>query len=304
MLNPYGYDVEVWKCSAESQDVGEPSFHVIQEAKPTVRQLTASAAAMGKYGTSSSRVQFLPWAHIRAAPRHATRFSFPFLAGITLGDIHIWDVRTGALVQSMLNIQPNVNEGVPHLRAISDINLTERYVFVCGSRLRVFDRSFREVVGVGREPALQVEDIAPQSVFGKWSFTVATDDSGEVIQKPHIEGALVVEHETVLVGPKYEGDEGFFAGEYLDVVASVVSHVEPGPPIITVYVSSCGSHVAILPFGSKILVKPYFKDGYAGRIPSEWNMFEIDLSPFNPNFDNDDFDHIVFGNGRIAVPVV
>ena len=82
---------------------------------------------------------------------------------------------------------------------------------------------------------------------------------------------------------------------------------------ITVYISSCGSHAAILLSGSKILVKPYFRDGYAGRIPSEWRMFVIDLSPFDHNSESDDefgFDplpgcsHLAFDDGRIAVRMV
>ena len=81
----------------------------------------------------------------------------------------------------------------------------------------------------------------------------------------------------------------------------------------TVYISSCNSHAAILLSGSKILVKPYFKEGYAGRIPSEWRMFVIDLSLFDHNSESDDefgFDplpgcsHLAFDDGRIAVRMV
>ena len=271
MLNPYGDDIEVWRCSAESQDVDGPSFHVIQEAKPTVHQLAASAAATGKYGASSSRGNFLPWAHIeRADPAGGspTRFSFPFFGETNVEEIYIWDVRTGALVQTMLNIQQinyvdddgivssDGDEDFWDLGEFSNLNLTERYVFVCGNRLRVFDRSVRGVVRMGRERAVHVEDIVPHDAFGKWCFTVATDDSGEIVQKHHIEGALVVEHETVLTTSARYEDE-----------------------VVTVYISSCGSHAAILLLASKILVKPYFEDDFAGRIPSEWNMSEIDLSP-------------------------
>ena len=96
--------------------------------------------------------------------------------------------------------------------------------------------------------------------------------------------------------------------------------------MITVHISSCGSHAAILLSGSKILVKPYFKDGYAGRIPSGWSMFGIDLSPFDTNIDDefdlspfdtnidDEFDlspfndmrfpPLAFDNGRIAIRMV
>ena len=233
MLIPYddADDVEVWRCSAESQDVDEPSCHVIQEAKPTARQLAASAAAAATYGTSPSRGNFLPWAHLqRSGQGIVTRFSFPFVGEITPEEIHVWDVRTGALVRTMLNTQQvNYIDGDAIVSAgdgddevfwdperIWDFNLTERYVFVCGRRLRVFDRSARGVVGMAPERAVSIEDIAPQDTF-KWCFMVATDDSGEVIQKPHIEGALVVEHETVLL--RYSGDEKFLGSEWLDVYA-------------------------------------------------------------------------------------
>ena len=64
-----------------------------------------------------------------------------------------------------------------------------------------------------RERVVSVGDMTPQAVFGKWCFTVAMDDCGEVIQKRHMEGALVVEHETVLsMGARYRGDGEFFAG--------------------------------------------------------------------------------------------
>ena len=226
MLNPYGDDVEVWRCSAESQDVDEPSWHVIQEAKPTVRQLVASAAA-AKYGTSPSRGNFLPWAHLqRTGQRGVTRFSFPFVGEITPEEIYIWNVRTGALVQTMLNMQQvDYFDGDPMASTgdddeefwypgeVSDINLTEGNIFVCGTEsLRVFDRNVR--VGMGHGRAVSVEDMTLQSVYGKWCFTVATDDSGEVIQEPRVEGALVVEHETVLsMGARYKGDGEFLAGK-------------------------------------------------------------------------------------------
>ena len=226
MLNPYGDDVEVWRCSAESQDVDEPSWHVIQEAKPTVRQLVASAAA-AKYGTSPSRGNFLPWSHIQGAG--LTRFSFPFLGVATSREIHIWDIRTGVLVQTMLEIQQANyiygdailsadDEEISHPGDVNDMGLTESYVFVCGTdSFRVFDRSGQEFMGImGPVRAVSVEDRAPDDAFGKWCFTVATDDSGEVIEKPHTEGALVVEHETVLLGARRKGNVNFLAGECLD----------------------------------------------------------------------------------------
>ena len=219
----YAYcNVEVWRCSAEYQDVDEPSWHVIQEAKPTARQLKASAAAVGKHGT---RGNFLPWADLsRSGGRGVARFSFPFVGVTTPEEVYIWDVRTGAPVQAMLNIQQlNYIDGDDDddeswcLGEVSDINLTDRYVFVCGTvSLRIFDRSIRGVVGMGCERAVSVEDISPYNVLGNWCFTVATDDSGEAIQRSHIEGALVVEHETVLMGARYDGNVKFLAGECLD----------------------------------------------------------------------------------------
>jgi len=336
VLNPY-WNVEVWKCSAESDDVDEPSCHVIQEAKPTDRQLTISAIVADKYGTSPSRGNFLPWAHLqRPGLGGVTRFSFPFVVVTTSEEIYIWDVRTGALVQTMLNIQQvnyeedggaivtadDDSEEFWFLGEVSDINLTERYVFVCGTEsLRIFDRSVGGVAGMGRELAVSAEDLPTHDAFGTWCFTVATDDSDEVIQKHKIEGALVVEHETVLSMGTSFGDGEFLAGKCLDgYVFCRTQLYNPSHmascPIITVYISSCGSHAAILFSGSRILVKPYFKDGYEGRIPPEWNMFEIDLSPFDCDSESDEevgfdpfhseaeFTHLAFDNGRIAVPMV
>jgi len=87
VLHPHWNDVEVWKCSsAESQDVDEPACNVIQEAKPTADQLTAYAAAAGMYGTSPSRGNFSPWAHLQIPGRGGCiRFSFPFI-GVTAAD--------------------------------------------------------------------------------------------------------------------------------------------------------------------------------------------------------------------------
>ena len=231
VLNPYCGDVEVWRCSAESQDVDESSCQVTQEAKPTVRQLTASAAAAAKYGTSPSRGNFLPWARIQRPELGGfARFSFPFLGVITSEEINIWDVRTGVLVQTMLDIQRvNYIDGDVIVSAdddgeefwclgeVSDFNLTERYVFVCGTdSLRVFDRDVRGVVGTGRDRAVSAEDISPHNAFARGCFTVATDDSGKVIQKHHLGGVLVAEHETVLMNARYEGSAEFLAGECLD----------------------------------------------------------------------------------------
>ena len=223
MLYLYDGDVEVWRCSAEFQDVDESSCQVIQEAKPTVRQLTNSARATGRYGTLPSRGNFFPWTCIQRPGRGVTRFSFPFLGVTTSEEINIWDIRTGALVQTMLNIQ-EVNydvggaivsaedeEGVWYLGDVNDFDLTEGYVFVCGTKsMRVFDRSVR---GMGRERAVSAEVMAPRDMFEKWSFTVATDDSGKVIQKPHIGGALVVEYETVLSRYNMGYAREFLSGE-------------------------------------------------------------------------------------------
>ena len=232
MLNPYGVDaVEVWRCSAESHDADEPSCHVIQEAKPTVRQLTASAAAAAKYGTSPSRGNFLPWAYIKRGGQGGdARFSFPFLGVITSEEFYIWDVRTGMLVQTMPDIQ-RVNyigdffysadgDEFRDLGEVNDFDLTERYLFVCGRKsLRVFDRSVLGVVGTRRERAVSVEDNPPHNVWAAWGFTVATDDrTQEVIQKHHFEGAFVVEHETVLKDVSLDSYRYalFPAGECLD----------------------------------------------------------------------------------------
>ena len=239
MLSAYWNRVEVWRCASESQDVDEPPYRVIQGAQPTTRQLTASAAAAGKYGTSPSRGNFLPWANFdtEAGQEGVTRFSFPFLGVTATDEVCIWDVRTGALVQTLLDIQEansyevgggivsaDDDEEVQYLGDVKDSNLTERYVFVCGTEcLRVFDRSVQVVVGMGRERAVSVEDMTPQAVFGKWCFTVAMDDCGEVIQKRHIEGALVIEHETVLMEATYEASAEFLTGECLDGYAIDIS---------------------------------------------------------------------------------
>ena len=114
-----------------------------------------------------NRGHFQPWAHLQPPhPTRAFRFSYPILGVAAENSVFLWDVRTGALVQTINGTQlspwnetgntptPGGENGGPRfLGNIHYIELGPHHVFLCGIHaLRVFSRETgRCVLDVRRE---------------------------------------------------------------------------------------------------------------------------------------------------------
>ena len=150
---------EVWRRSVDYTP--EDAAFVIEGSKPVPRQLLAFAAAElvcncattstsetpeSEQSTPPQRGHFRPWALLRPPDStRAFRLSYPILGSTSRNTIYLWDVRTGALVQQIDEIQQlnsdDVNNSRDPLGEINYIEVGEKYVFVCGRlALRVFER--------------------------------------------------------------------------------------------------------------------------------------------------------------------
>ncbi|KAG6839320.1 hypothetical protein H0H93_005670, partial [Arthromyces matolae] len=110
---------------------------------PTPRLRRVYGVAAEKYDTEnakSTRGHFRPWAVLRPPqPTRAFRFSYPTLGAAGWDNIYLWDVRTGALVQTIEQTQLGIQHddghdhdhessqltAVPALDFLGDINYIE-----------------------------------------------------------------------------------------------------------------------------------------------------------------------------------
>ena len=232
---------EVWRHSTDY--TAEEAALVIPESKPAPRQLQVFAAAEKAYGSTTTltsetpeseqstpppqRGHFRPWALLR--PPHgmrAFRLSYPILGSTSRNTIYLWDVRTGALVQQIDDIQKlnsdNIYNSQDLLGEINYIEVGEKYVIVCGRlALRVFERgeSGNGKVKGSDERGRCVMSVSPRYT-PKWRMTI---DLGS--QWRRVDGAEVVERGVVdgfaMPGILDLGRE-FRAGELLKVGCSYI----------------------------------------------------------------------------------
>ena len=129
----------------------------------------------------------------------AFRFSYPILGVSALNNIYLWDVRTGALIQT---ISTSLFFWTGFLGDIHYIELGPRHVFLCGSHaLRVFSRETGRFV---------LDVSSSQSTYGRLGYKIASDERGACLQ-----GAVVMQHHAVVgVRDAGEGDivDEFIAG--------------------------------------------------------------------------------------------
>ncbi|KAG6917274.1 hypothetical protein DXG01_003222 [Tephrocybe rancida] len=147
---------EVWRHLDDWND--EEAASVVPESMPTHRQLRVFRFAEERYETDTpppTRGHFRPYAILRPPKTtRAFRFSYPTLGAAGWDCIYLWDVRTGALVQTIEQTQLGAHdpsdEDMTPLDLLGDINyieVAERYVILCGIHcLRVFSRATGKVV--------------------------------------------------------------------------------------------------------------------------------------------------------------
>lgn len=161
----------------------------VSESLPSARQTQAFDSATTSTPAGSTQGLFRPWALLHPLKRtRAFRFSYPILCAAAWNCAFLWDVRTGALVQTIENTQLNAH-GSPSdaLREINYIEIGPRHVFLCGGEgfLRVFSRATGNCV-------LNIP--ASGTPFGAWNFSIAPQPPQHVVP-----GSALVPQEVVHV---------------------------------------------------------------------------------------------------------
>ena len=180
--------IEVWRLASDFAVDNEGA----SDSPPDEGQRRASTFAAAMHHRHAPRGHFRPWAKL-SLPKFTLvyRFAYPTLLYANNKRAFLYDVRTGALVQTInLNIEEWLQE---ELRGgICYVDVNERHVFVCGVRsLHVFARDGgAEVLRISSDasmPKVVVADTVPGNPF----ITVLPLRSGSDDYRPNfLTGAL------------------------------------------------------------------------------------------------------------------
>ncbi|PFH53258.1 hypothetical protein AMATHDRAFT_137903 [Amanita thiersii Skay4041] len=222
-------------------------YSVVGASLPDERQLRASVDAARVWGNVPStpsdrpitayrdspiRGHFIAWALLRPpAQTRAFRFVYPILLVASFNSAFLFDVRTGALVQIINNIQPDTmvippGQGIaPQSEPLGELNYVElgkERVYVCGQNmLRIFSR----------EHGTRLIDVPAVTMnYGRWRWAIS--------RRRDMEFEIDVKHANVR-----------------DSLEAWVLH---GPSIqrlhVHPHVSPCDKHVAVLLETSRLLL--------------------------------------------------
>lgn len=201
--------------------------------------------------TSQSRGIFLPHAHILPpTPTRAYRYVHPTLLLASWNQLHLFDVPSGALVQTIVNIHIISPPPAPpeHFRLLGELNYVElstRYAFVCGSHaLRVFERTPE-----GRS-VLDIPSIfSAVRGWGAWKFRVIgkKDEAGRRLD---VEGVHSDEEISLM-----DLLDEFVAGKSMSPWRLFyLAH-----SMTVVHVSPCNRHFAALLSTSRLIIVPFWE---------------------------------------------
>ena len=184
---------EVWRRSSDYSL--EEASNIVPESSPSTlnSEYDALKTTFDRDTVTTNRGHFQPWAHLRQPEAtRAFRFSYPTLGVAALNTVYLWDVRTGALAQTIDNTQFIWNEdedtdagAEPILGNINYIEVSPQYVFLCGIyALRVFSRQTGRCV---------LDWPSSQDLYGQWWYGLSL----EALEGQDIYGAAVLKHEVV-----------------------------------------------------------------------------------------------------------
>ena len=166
---------EVWRRSSDYSL--EEASNIVPESSPSTlnSEYDALKTTFDPNTITSNRGHFQPWAHLRHPEvTRAFRFSYPTLGVAALNTVYLWDVRTGALAQTIDNTQFIWNEdedtdagAEPILGNINYIEVSPQYVFLCGIyALRVFSRQTGRCV---------LDWPSSQDLYGQWWYGLSLE---------------------------------------------------------------------------------------------------------------------------------
>jgi hypothetical protein len=115
-------------------------------SRPDLHQGFASSWAGQVHRSETERGHFMPWALLEFDGfTRAYRFVYPTLLVSAFDRAFLWHIPSAELSQTILDLQ-TLADGHP-LGDINYVELSERYVFICGSnQLRIFSRSTGKMV--------------------------------------------------------------------------------------------------------------------------------------------------------------
>ncbi|CDO77035.1 hypothetical protein BN946_scf184403.g10 [Trametes cinnabarina] len=134
-----GVSKEVWRLQTLYNDTTDgPHTPAPEEA-----QIAEWRIASQPQYPHAPRGHFRPWRLINTPEfGRAYRFVYPSLLVSGLRKAYVWDVRTGALLQELENVQGDSNAG-----DINYVELSASHVFICSSSaLRVFSRETKAMI--------------------------------------------------------------------------------------------------------------------------------------------------------------
>jgi hypothetical protein len=163
--------IEVWRLASDFAVDDEGASH----SPPDGNQRSASTFAAAVHYQNAPRGHFRPWAKLNFPQLMllAYRFAYPTL--LYAGNEHAFlhDVRTGALVQTImieLDMEEDLLEGGEDFGGVRYVDVNERHAFVCESRaIHVFARDGgAEVLRISSDasmPKVVVADTVPGDPF-------------------------------------------------------------------------------------------------------------------------------------------
>ncbi|KAG6852750.1 hypothetical protein C0991_009370 [Blastosporella zonata] len=262
---------EVWRHIDDWND--DEAACVVPASKPTARQLRVFSVAQ-EIDESATWGHFRPWAILRPPKvTRAFRFSYPTLGAAGWDCIFLWDVRTGALVQTIEQTQqmdhgPQAAE-LTVLDTLGDINyieISEKYAILCGTHcLRLFSRA------TGRS----VLDISSsKQPLAAWHLSL----SPIRLTTNAWEGASLVPQQVICHPVSKPESPRVLIDEF-----------------IAVHISPCGSHLAALMMSSRLIIIHDFERALQPNVDVFDLSLEVQLgSPSRSSR------YLAFENGRIS----
>ncbi|KAI0056022.1 hypothetical protein BV25DRAFT_1921346 [Artomyces pyxidatus] len=155
-----GNSKEVWRLACDFHDDERPAL-----CPPDAAQCRVSAVAAQRHCEYGGRGHFRPWALISFPETTlAYRFVYPTLLSANDSRAFLYDVRTGALVQTVEDVVRDEDD-------VNYVELSARHVFVCGSgEVRIFSREtgqrvmqIQSLIFVERVLAADIDSQQPQN---------------------------------------------------------------------------------------------------------------------------------------------
>jgi hypothetical protein len=269
------------------------------EFPPDELQMKASADAAEVHHSDDLRGHFLPWGLLELPIfGRAFRFVYPTLLVVAENRAFLYDIPTMRHTTIVDDIQTQVDGSI--LGRINYVELTDRYVVICGSQqLRVFSNS--------RQPTLLYHISASKSFYAKVALDLAEgheNDNPDLVLIPRATSAHIND---VSATPEPLPPALVDVMRFDDFVAGTYGHVVRRSVLIILpaHITPSGlALVALLSFG-RVVIVGNFDRVVNGEMPLADAALELNLhcSPLAPSLFSllQYSTYLAVEEGRIAV---